>query len=174
VLAAQARHARVALGLGQLRAVDNEPEVLWRQARREAFDSLSALVQATQRSLVEPRAVRPPLEALGRLLAHCYQLLGQLTSVKTMLLRQRGRLQAGQIQAPLQQAADTLEALLLAAPAPQPKDRPPAEPLPLPAGLPDPFVDDLSPWLLRRLGLAEDIAAQLRAEAARVQQALAR
>ncbi|MDO8251881.1 MAG: FUSC family membrane protein, partial [Rhodoferax sp.] len=78
-LAAQARHARVALALGQLQAVDNEPELEWRLARREAYDSLSALVQATQRSLSEPRAVRPPLEPLGRLLAHSYQLLAQLT-----------------------------------------------------------------------------------------------
>jgi len=174
VLAAQARHARVALGLGQLRAVDNEPELLWRLARREAFDSLSALVQATQRSLVEPRAVRPPLEPLGRLLAYSYQLLGQLTAVKTMLLRQRGRLQAGQIQAPMQQAADTLEALLLSGPSATQRDRLPTQASPLTTSLPDPFVDDLSPWLLRRLDLAEDIAAQLRAEAERVQQALAR
>ncbi len=50
-LAAQARHAREALGLGQLQAVDNQTELGWRLARREAHDSLSALVQATQRSL---------------------------------------------------------------------------------------------------------------------------
>ncbi len=168
VLAAQARHARVALGLGQLHAVDNEPELLWRLARREAFDSLSALVQATQRSLMEPRAVRPPLEPLGRLLAYSYQLLGQLTAVKTMLLRQRGRLQAGQIQAPMQQAAETLEALLLGTAAVPRKDRPAEETPSQTAGLTDPFVDDLSPWLLRRLDLAEDMAAQLRVEAGRV------
>jgi hypothetical protein len=127
---------------------------------------------------VEPRAVRPPLEPLGRLLACSYQLLGQLTAVKTMLLRQRGRLQAGQIEVPMQQAADTLEALLKSGPSPASQTseasregRPgPTEPTPLP----DPFVDDLSPWLLRRLGLAEGIAAQLHAEAARVQQALGR
>ena len=82
-LGAQARHARVALGLGQLQAIDNDPELAWRLARREAYDSLSALVQATQRSLAEPRAVRPPLAPLGLLLAHSYQLLAQLTAVKT-------------------------------------------------------------------------------------------
>lgn len=168
MLAAQARHARVALGLGQLHAVDNEPELMWRLARREAFDSLSVLVQATQRSLVEPRAVRPPLEPLGRLLAYSYQLLGQLTAVKTMLLRQRGRLQAGQIQAPMQQAAEALEALLLGTAAAAPRNLPAEEPPLQATGLTDPFVDDLSPWLLRRLQLAEDIAAQLHAEAERV------
>ena len=104
-VAAQARHAQVALALGQMSAVDNEPELHWRLARREAYDSLSALVLATQRSLSEPRAVRPPLEPLGRLMAHSYHLLAQLTIVKTMLLRRRGRLTPEQIDAPLQHAA---------------------------------------------------------------------
>src|SRR5205085_10827271 len=67
-LAAQARHAQLALGLGQLRTVDRESELGWRLARREAYDSLSALVQAIQRSLSEPRAVRPPLPELERML----------------------------------------------------------------------------------------------------------
>jgi hypothetical protein len=110
-LASQARHAQVALGLGQLRAVDNESELGWRLARCEAYDSLSALVQATQRSLVEPRAVRPPLEPLGRLLAHSYQLLAQLTAVKSMLLLRRGRLNPQQIREPLDQAARAIAAM---------------------------------------------------------------
>src|SRR5690606_22057116 len=71
-LAAQASHARVALGLGQLKAVDTAPGLAWRLARREAYDSPSALVQATQRSLSEPRAVRPPLAPLEHLQARCY------------------------------------------------------------------------------------------------------
>src|SRR5690606_20090702 len=88
-LLAQARHAQVALNLGHLTAVDNEPELEWRLARKEAYDSLSALVQATRRSIAEPRAVRPRLESLESLLGHGYQLLAQLTTVKTMLLMRR-------------------------------------------------------------------------------------
>jgi uncharacterized membrane protein YccC len=165
-LTAQARHARVALALGQLKAVDNEPELQWRLARREAYDSLSALVQATQRSFAEPRAVRPPLEPLGRLLAHSYQLLAQLTIVKTMLLRQRGRLQREDIDAPLQQAVDSLESILrqrhvASAPLNQPAESP------VPA-LQDPFLGDLSPWLLLRLDMASSIAVQLRCDADQV------
>jgi len=55
---AQSRHARVALGLGQLQAVVNEAELEWPLVRREAYDSLSARVQVqtTQRSRSEPRA----------------------------------------------------------------------------------------------------------------------
>ena len=166
-VAAQARHARVALGLGQLQAVDNAPELAWRLARREAYDSLSALVQATQRSLREPRAVRPPVESLQRLQAHCYQLLAQLTAVKTMLLLRRGQLQASRIEAPLAEAADRIDGILLSAlPAGDAQTgsaNPEAAPGPEP--LPDPFENDLNPWLLRRLKLAALLAGQVRNEA---------
>jgi len=167
-LAAQARHARVALGLGQLQAMDNEPELEWRLARREAYDSLSALVQATQRSLSEPRAVRPPLDSLGRLLAHSYQLLAQLTAVKTMLLLRRGRLTPAQIHEPLLQAAQSIEATLSARqPVPTPS-APRIADEPDPVALHDPFENDLSPWVLRRLDLAAGIAVQLRDDANQV------
>ena len=160
-LAAQARHAREALGLWQLQAVDNEPELRWRLARREAYDSLSALVQAAQRSLSEPRAVRPPLEPLGRLLAYSYQLQAQLTTVKTMLLQRRGQLAHAHIDDPLKQSALALEAILgqdltrtaNAVPAPISSE---------PLVLPDPFESDLTPWLLRRLELATGMAEHLR------------
>ncbi len=164
-LAAQARHARVALGLGQLQAVDNEPELAWRLARREAHDSLSALVQATQRSLSEPRAVRPPLEPLERLLAHSYQLLAQLTAVKTLLLLRRGQLDPEQVGRSLLQAAAAVESALLETPASAPTDERPAEAMPDPAPRPDTADNDLSHWALRRLTLATGIAAQLRHDA---------
>lgn len=171
-LTAQARHARVALGLGQLQAVDNEPELEWRLARREAYDSLSALVQATQRSLAEPRAVRPPLEPLGRLLAHSYQLLAQLTVIKTMLLLRRERLQPAQIREPLSQAARSLSATLTtgatARTAAAPALRRVAASQEGPVALPDPFDNDLSPWVLRRLELAGGLAQQLREDADQV------
>jgi uncharacterized membrane protein YccC len=166
-LAAQARHAREALGLWQLQAVDNAPELQWRLARREAFDSLSALVQATQRSLSEPRAVRPPLAPLGRLLALSYQLLAQLTTVKTMLLQQRGRLTSQEVELPLQQAAHAIEAALRARAAP-PQTAQPVTPALEWSVLGDPFDGDLSPWLLRRLHLAESIALDLRSHADQV------
>jgi uncharacterized membrane protein YccC len=178
-LEAQARHARLALGLGQLEAVDNEPELAWRLARREAYDSLSALVQSTQQSLSEPRAVRPPLAMLGRLLAHSYQLLGQLTAVKTMLLLRRERLQPEQIRPPLLHAADAIATTLLKGPPPLAQAtaatksgaETPTKPA-APVVLPDPFDQDLSPWLLRRLDLAAVIAGKLRTDADQVQQLL--
>lgn len=169
-LLAQATHAKVALGLGQLDAVDNESELGWRLARREVYDSLSALVQATQRSLAEPRAVRPPLPALERLTALSTQLLAQLTAVKTMLLLRRGRLDAEQIRGPLRDAAQHIEATLtrdaaLAAIADGATDTPEVDAAAGPVALPDPFEQDLSPWLLRRLHLAADLATRLHAAA---------
>ena len=168
-LAAHARHAAVALGLGQLDAVDNAAELDWRLARREVYDSLSALVQAAQRSLSEPRAVRPPMESLGRLLAHSYQLLGQLTAVKTLLLLRRDRLDLPQIRAPLQQAALAIVATLS---DPRTDDcatgRAGLDVAVGPPALSDPGDDDLSPWLLRRLHLAVGLADRLRHESQQV------
>jgi uncharacterized membrane protein YccC len=186
-LEAQARHARLALGLGQLEAVDNEPELAWRLARREAYDSLSALVQSTQQSLSEPRAVRPPLAPLGRLLAHSYQLLGQLTAVKTMLLLRRERLQPKQIRPSLLHAAEAIATTLLKGPPPlaetmaateattaanEATTEAASQTAAAPVVLPDPFDQDLSPWLLRRLDLAAVIAGKLRTDADQVQQLL--
>jgi uncharacterized membrane protein YccC len=190
-LAAQARHARMALGLGQLQAIDNEPELAWRLARREAYDSLSALVQSTQQSLSEPRAVRPPLAALARLLTRSYQLLGQLTAVKTMLLLRRDRLQHDHIRPPLLHAAEHIAATLCAGKplncdpaevadmaqttdAADTSHSPPTAATPIAATLPDPMDNDLSGWLLRRLDLAAGIAEQLRNDADEVTQLLKR
>ncbi|MDM0030856.1 FUSC family membrane protein [Variovorax sp. J22P271] len=172
VLNAQARHARLALGLGQLRAVGVSPELEWRLARREAYDSLSALVQATQRSLSEPRAVRPPLEPLEHLQAHSYQLLAQLSAVKSMLVLRRDRLTPAEIEGPLARTAQRIEASIGAAPTSGPvmPEGAPATTLAGPIPLPDPFDNDVTPWLLRRLDLATGIAAQLRDDAARILQ----
>ena len=168
-LAAQARHARVTLGLGQLTAIESTTELEWRLARREAFDSLSALVQATQRSLSEPRAVRPELAPLERLQAHSYQLLAQLSAVKAMLLLRRDRLPVERISAPLTEAAQRIEAALRSdAPAAPAAELAPRSRAAGPIQLPDPSERDISPWLLRRLDLAGEIAALLREDAARI------
>jgi uncharacterized membrane protein YccC len=157
--AAQARHARLCLELGQLSVEDARPELEWRLARREAYDSLSALVQATQRCLVEPRAVRPPLNEIARLLAHGYQLLAQLTAVKTMLLMRRGHLDPAQLTAPLRGTLDALDAIFGRRESRHPLPRLSSSSEPL--NLPDPFGEDVTPWLLRRLQLTTDLATQL-------------
>ena len=165
VLAAQAKHAQEALALGQLTAVDNRAELAWRLARREVYDSLSALAQATQRAVSEPRAVQPPPETLERVLALSYQLLAQLTAVKTMLLQRRDRLQIGEIRGALEDASGKIASGLAGGVSVPEVVEPDSETA---MELPDPFVQDLSPWLMRRVRLAVALARSLASEAATV------
>jgi uncharacterized membrane protein YccC len=163
-LAAQARYAQAALALGRPGPVDAQSQLAWRLARRDAYDSLSAIVQAVQRSLAEPRAVQPPLHELERLLVRSWQLLAHLTATKTMLLRRRDRLDIARLQGPLEDAARRITIEL--APATHPSR---ATTLAHPAAQADhgagPAGQGLSPWLLRRLRLAVRAAAELHADA---------
>lgn len=176
---AQYQHARLALALLDPAQTS---DIRWRLARREAYDSLSALTLATQRSLAEPRQVRPPLQALESLQARSYQLLAQLTAVKSMLLLRRGQLDMAVAVPALQQATqDIAEALAdpgapsTAVATPPPSPTPSTAPEPTLAGQPfqprpDPLLaNDLTPWLLRRLTLATAMARELQQAAVQVQ-----
>ena len=171
VLRALDQHAAQSLGLARIDEIDTEPELTWRLARREAYDALSALVQATARALAEPRAVQPPLALLEQLQGHSYQLLGQLSAVKSMLLLRRNQLNLDAIAAPLAQAAADIHARLMAPTAASPpgagdtgaKSDPALRAVP--EDLPDPFEQDISPWVMRRLALAESLAASVRGNA---------
>ena len=167
-LKAQCQHAKLALGLLD---PTQTADVNWRLARREAYDSLSALTLATQRSLAEPRKVRPPLEPLESLQARSYQLLAQLTAVKSLLLLRRSQLDMAQAVPALTQAEQWIEAELSSKPLTD------AGIDSLGFGLrgqpylkrPDVLlVADLTPWLLRRLQLACAIAHDMRLAASRV------
>jgi uncharacterized membrane protein YccC len=161
---AQIRHARLALALLGAPQTSDLP---WRLARRDAYNSLSELTLATQRSLAEPSQVRPPLEPLEALQARSYQLLAQLTAVKSLLLLRRAQLDLSVAGPALAQAAERIAAELSGTAA-----TPQAVELPI-AGQPfqprpDPLVaTNLTPWLLRRLALACAMARELRQAAAR-------
>lgn len=172
VLKAQAQHAHGALALGQdtregKNTGKDNPQLHWRLARREAFNSLSALVQASSRALAEPRAVQPPVRQLEHLLAHSYQLLAQLTLVKTLLLLRRERLQLTELAPELEATAAQLDELLAGTINASPQLSEAALEAEILAGLklPDPLQQDLSLWLKRRLQLAIYLARQLRREA---------
>ena len=144
----------------------------WRLARREAYDSLSALTLATQRSLAEPRQVRLPLEPLEALQARSYQLLAQLTAVKSLLLLRRSQLDMAQALPALDQAARCIAAELSSQPLAAPDFNLPGFSLPGQPYLERPdmlLAADLTPWLLRRLQLACGIAHELRLAAQRIQ-----
>ena len=173
VLKGQAAHVRTSLAVDQLQAVDNAPELAWRLARREAYDSLSALVQAVDRSLMEPRAVQPPLQALELLQAHCYQLLGQMTSIKIMLMMRRGQQPPPLVVQQLQSTATDIDQHLLTPLAPGARGVNEALPAPVPEPVPDLGDRDQMPWLMRHLNASRTLARQLQADAAQIQQALA-
>ena len=172
VCRAMAMHARQSLALATLAEVTGQPELAWRLARREAYDALSALVQATDRALAEPRAVQPPIALLEQLQGHGYQLLGQLSAVQSILLLRRQRLRLEAIAAPLADAAREMESRLDLA-QPSPRAAPPVDAAgssgpamsAVPEDLPDPSVADSSPWLLRRLALAVALADEVRGDA---------
>lgn len=99
---------KLALELGEPAQAYDLP---WRLARREAYDSLSAL--ATQRSLAEP-AGAPPLAPLETVQARSYQLLAQLTAIKSLLLLRRSQLDHGGGHPALQAAARQIDRELAA------------------------------------------------------------
>ena len=133
----------------------------------------------TERSWPSPSASRAwracALEPLEHLQAHSYQLLAQLSAVKSMLVLRRDRLTPSEIEGPLARTSQRIEAAIGATPTSGPvmPEGAPATTLAGPIRLPDPFDNDITPWLLRRLDLATGIAAQLRDDAARILQPVA-
>lgn len=170
-VAAQLDHARLALALLDSKQTSDLP---WRLARREAYNSLSDLTLATQRSLAEPKQVRPPLEPLEALQARSYQLIAQLTAVKSMLLLRRAQLDLDIARPALEQASKRIEAELSGKAVGGPGIDAEID-LPAAAGQPfqpkpDPLLaNDLTPWLLRRLTLTRAMAAELRQAMLRTQ-----
>ncbi|WP_198970879.1 FUSC family protein [Xylophilus sp. ASV27] len=165
VLRAQARHARLALTAG----VERAPDVDWRLGRREAYDSLSALGQAAGRTLSEPARVQLPLEPLETLQAQSYRLLAQLTAVKSTLQLRRGQLQMELVAPALERTATAIEEALNTSAASGRPEQPEAPEPPDDASMrpPDALADDLTPWLLGRLALAQATALRLRRAADR-------
>jgi hypothetical protein len=118
--------------------------------------------------------VQPPLEPLEHLQAHSYQLLAQLSAVKSMLVLRRDRLTPEDIEGPLERTVQRIDAAIGTAPTTGPSlpESPGSTTVGGPIPLPDPFDNDVSPWLLRRLDLATALATQLRDDAARILQPL--
>ncbi|MFC6284132.1 MULTISPECIES: FUSC family protein [Polaromonas] len=156
---AQVKHARLALAL---LGGPQTSDLAWRLARRDAYNSLSDLTLATQRTLAEPRQVRPPLEPLEALQARSYQLLAQLTAVKSLLLLHKPQLDLAVATPALALAAERIAAELSDTAAPPQTTTHPVAGQPY-QPRPDPLMAaDLTPWLLRRLDLACAMARELR------------
>jgi uncharacterized membrane protein YccC len=131
-----------------------------RLARRRAYDALSALAGALQRSRAEPRGVQVPVPEVAALIDHGQRLMAHLSVVRMILSRGTEVLDTQAAVAALTQAQAELRRSL------DPGVPPPTGPLPartlpaieelkvLPFEAPS---DDLLPWLTRRLdGLTRD------------------
>jgi len=130
--------------------LDDNGSVTQRLARRQAYDALSVVAGALQRSAAEPRTVRAPIRELSAFLDHAHQLMAGLSMVR-LLLAQRGfEFDRVKTQACLADAAASLHKALAL-------QSQPGSPLPsgvatgldlLPLEAPE---LDLMPWLMRRL-----------------------
>jgi uncharacterized membrane protein YccC len=160
-LAAQSRHAQLALAPADTQS----PDLEWRLARREAYDSLSALVQATARSRSEPLAVRPALEPLETLQALSYHMLAHLTAVKSMLQLRRGQLDMAVAEPALAAAAASIGRALTGIEPPAARKAKTLVADPTESRPPDMLATDLTPWLMERLTLSQGLSAQMRTAA---------
>jgi uncharacterized membrane protein YccC len=127
-----------------------------RMARRQAYDALAALSAAIQRSAAEPRRVRPPLQELLAMLDHGYRLMAHLSMMRQSLLRRAQDLVGDTIEE-MPEAAKRLQRALAG-----------KEPVPhavqalqdwslLPEVGP---LEDLRPWMRRRMQVSLDDAAR--------------
>ncbi|MEO7057484.1 MAG: FUSC family membrane protein [Caldimonas sp.] len=137
-----------------------------RMARRTAYESLSALGAALQRSRVEPKGVRLPVAQIAALLDHGERFMAHLSLVRHSLARLEGASELTRIESALAETVAAIGSNLGPITAAErtggdavADDAPPADELDvLPA---HPPIHDVVPWLQRRL-------AQMVAEAAAI------
>ncbi len=147
-------------------ALDAEPGdgVEQRLARRRAYDTLSALAAAVQRSAVEPKAERVPVREVAALIDHGQRLMAHLSMLRLTLLRNNPAL-AGEAGAsalrPVSAAVGACLSLLDSVP-PMADDIDPEALALLPAQAP---ALDAMPWFVRRLQVLVHEARQVRAAA---------
>lgn len=166
-LQALADYAGHALTLG------GSPTPAQRLARRAAYDALSGLAAAAQRSTVEPRHVQLPLLELSRLLDHAQQLMAHLSSLRSLLTRRAAELDQPEARVALDDALQVLRSRLSAGVALETALPALTDPAAAMALLPQqPPADDPLPWLMRRLAAVKDEARQVAWAAAEVQRGL--
>ena len=127
-----------------------------RMARRQAYDALAALSAALTRSAAEPKRVRPPLQELNTVLDHGYRLMAHLSMMRQSLMRRAKDLDAA-FMAEMPEAAKRLQRAL-AGEEPVPHAVQALQDWSL---LPDVGpLEDLKPWMRRRMQVSLDDAAR--------------
>lgn len=127
-----------------------------RMARRQAYDALAALSAALQRSAAEPRRVRPPLQELNTVLDHGYRLMAHLSMMRQSLMRRAQDL-AGDTMDEMPQAAKRLQRALAGEEAVPHAVQALQDWSLLPDVGP---LEDLRPWMRRRMQVSLDDAAR--------------
>lgn len=147
--------ARAALQQYAAQAMVPGSALAQRLARRQAYDALGALSAALQRSAAEPRRVRPPLAELNAMLDHGYRLMAHLSMLRQSLMRRPEAL-GDEIHALPEQAQRLQRALAGEEPVP-----PALQVLQDWSLLPEVGpLEDLRPWMRRRLLVSLDDAAR--------------
>lgn len=145
-------------------AADAGSAVEQRLARRTAYDALGALASAVQRSAVEPKRARLPIDAMAALIDHGQRLMAHLSSIRLMLARGAAQLREPAAATALQAASKDLSHALTRQDQSDGPGSPPdaqwVDALPQ-----EPPSDDPLPWLLRRLQLSLDDAHRVRGAA---------
>ena len=135
-----------------------------RLARRRAYDTLSALAAAVQRSAVEPKAERVPVREVAALIDHGQRLMAHLSMVRLILLRNNPVLAGEAGASALGHASAAVAACLSLSDSAPPRadDIDPEALSTLPAQAP---ANDAMPWFVRRLQVLVHEAQQIRAAA---------
>jgi uncharacterized membrane protein YccC len=152
-------YARLALQL------DAGPGVQQRLARRQAYDALSAVAAAVQRSAVEPERVRIPLRPLSAFLDHGQRLMAHLSVIRLMLMRRMADLDAAETASLLDDSRAALMRELDVAASHASPDAETAVMQGLESLPEQPPMSELMPWLRRRLQATVRDAEQARASA---------
>lgn len=146
-------------------AAESGSAVEQRLARRNAYDALAAVAAAVQRSAVEPRHARLPIDEMTTLIDHAQRLMAHLSSIRLTLARRAAQLRGPAVAATLESARGALSDGLARPVGPGATD-PDQDARWIDALPEEPPSDDPLPWLLRRLQLSLHDARRVGAAAA--------
>ena len=140
-------------------------ELEQRLARRRAYESLSALAAALQRSAAEPKAVQVPVKQVAALVDHGQRLMAHLSLVRMTLTHRSANLDTAVATQALADAHAALAETLDLGKSVSAADTARTDPEDLSLLPKESPARDILPWLQRRLRVLVHDAQQVRAAA---------
>ncbi|MBV8469492.1 MAG: FUSC family protein [Burkholderiaceae bacterium] len=154
-------------------APSREQQLAQRLSRQQAYTALMAMAAAAQRTRVEPRQVQVPEPELEAVLTHGYRFMALLGALQQMLSRRQGYLDAAQARPALESARLHCTQALAPHGSKEGQTDPVDDSDVLSADWPDHDSNaDVTPWLLRRLGIAGRASQRLAGALAALRQAV--